>query len=83
MGPFAIVLIPPCGDLFPRIDQIPKPVCVQTFIPQPSIEALHEGILDWLYRGRSAATLSGSSTSPDLRRVRGAAEALQLLSTLR
>ena len=45
VGPFAIVLISPRCDLRSGVDQIAKPVRIQTFIPQPTVEALHVAVL--------------------------------------
>ena len=39
----AIVLKPPCRDLALRIEQVLKPACVQTFIPQLALCAINKG----------------------------------------
>jgi len=40
-----IVFIAPLGDFAPRIEQIPKPARVQTFITEFSRETLHVAVL--------------------------------------
>jgi hypothetical protein len=45
VGPFAIVLISPRGDLRLGIDHVAKLVRIQTFIPQPTVEAFHMTVL--------------------------------------
>jgi hypothetical protein len=42
---FLVVILPPSFDLSPRITQTGEPVRVQTFIPQPAIEAFCVGVL--------------------------------------
>jgi len=43
-----VVLLPPRGNLPPRIEQVLKPAHIQTLFPQSSVKALHVRILGWL-----------------------------------
>jgi len=41
-----IVMLPELRQLLPGVLQRRKPLCVQTLVPQPAIEALDEPVLD-------------------------------------
>ena len=45
-----VVLLPPHRNLAPGVEQILKPAQVQTFFPQPSVEAFHSTVLCRLSR---------------------------------
>lgn len=45
MWPYVIMLLPPCFDLVPCIDESGEPVEVQTPIPELSLKAFDKGIL--------------------------------------
>ena len=50
VGPFPIVVLPPGLHDLPRIRQAQEPVLVETFVAQPTVEALAVGVLDRLAR---------------------------------
>src|SRR5215211_4871462 len=62
VGSGPIVVQPPGLDELARVSQAEEPVLVQALVPQPSVEALHERVLDGL-AGRDEVQL-------DARRVR-------------
>ena len=48
MRPVLVVVNPPGFDEELSIGQIGEPVGVEAFVPKAAIEALDEGVLDWL-----------------------------------
>ena len=44
-----VVVVPGCDQL-PGVAQVVEDVLVEAFLAQPSVEALGEGVLDWLAR---------------------------------
>jgi len=50
MQPSLIVINAPVLDDFPGLIETHEPVLVQTFIPEPAVEALHVAIINRLTR---------------------------------
>src|SRR6185312_13329108 len=50
MRTLLVVIFAPAFDFLPRVFQAREPVRVQTFIPQPPVEAFYICVLRWLAR---------------------------------
>ena len=48
MRALGVVMVAPSADLFAGMTQGFEPVQVQAFVPELAVEALNEGVLDWL-----------------------------------